>query len=145
MVCRRRRLRLGVTSSHVEDRRSKRVELTGGVRSERGDVEYVEGHGSARACGGKSFGRSLTRVLYGISSPSIVEGFVVSSVRGGSSCYSTAFVGFFVSCLPRRTCQSEVLFLGARVPRRAVEDWRLIVISWAVLGLTVYWLARRRQ
>ena len=122
MICRKRRLRLEMISNHVEDKKSKEIELTEKIRSKREDVEYVKRHDSTRTCERKSFDQSLTKVLYEISSSFIVEDFVVSSMREDSFCYFTTFVDFFVFCFFRRTCQFEILFLSARVSRRAIEN-----------------------
>ena len=132
MICRKKRLQLEMTSNHVENRRSKRIKLTDEIRSKRENVEYVKRHDSTRTCEEKSFDRSLTKMFYEISSSFIVEDFVVSLMREDSFCYFTTFVDFFVFCLFRRTCQFEILFLSARVSRRAIKNWKLIVISWIV-------------
>ena len=122
MICRNKRLRLEMISNHVENKKSKRIELTDEIRSKKRNVEYVEKHDSTRTCEKKSFDRSLTRMLYEISSFFIVEDFVVSSMRESSFCYFTTFVDFFVFCFSRRICQFEILFLSARVSRRAIES-----------------------
>ena len=72
-------------------------------------------------------------------------------LRENSTCYFTTFV----KCLVKRAFDRlfdqqnfwsfvsskeldrfEILFLNVRVSRRAIENWRLIVISWIVLELT---------
>ena len=72
-------------------------------------------------------------------------------LREDSTCYFTTFVKCFVKKAFSRLFdqqnfssfvsseeldRSEILFLNARVSRRAIENWRLIVISWIVLELT---------
>ena len=137
MICKRKRLRLEIISNHVENKKSKKIELTDEIRSKKKDVEYVKKHDLTRTCEKKSFDRSLTKMLYEISSSFIVENFVVSSMREDSICCFTIFVNFFVSCFSRKICQFEILFLNVHISRRAIKNWRFIVILWVVFELTV--------
>ena len=91
-------------SSHVKDKKSKRIELTDEVRSKRENVEYVEKkHDSTRTCERNRSIDRLTKILYKISSSFIVEDFVVWSMREDLFCCFTTFVDFFVVCLINRT------------------------------------------
>ena len=60
MICKRKRLQLDVISNHVDNRKSKRIELADEVRSRKKNVEYVKKkHDSTRTCEKKSFNRSF--------------------------------------------------------------------------------------
>ena len=55
----KKRLQLEMTLSHVENKKSKKIELTNEIRSKRENVEYVKKHNSTRTCEKKSFNRSF--------------------------------------------------------------------------------------